>query len=120
MKKLLLISILMISSNWILGQTLQPYILGVETSESIEKTKALVKTNLQANSIKVVGEYQPAADKNRWIITFTANELLNSVKLVGGKTGFAAVLRIAITIENGKTLVSYTNPLYWGECVFPG
>lgn len=32
-----------------------------------------------------------------------------------GKTGFAAALRVAITREENKTIVSYTNPAYWGN-----
>lgn len=100
------------------AQNLKPYILGLKTTESISATKAKIKTNLTQNSIKVIGEYQPANDKNRWIIVFTSTELVNAVKTVGGKAGFAATLRIAITVENGKTIVSYTNPTYWGNAYF--
>ncbi len=73
---------------------------------------------LETNGIQVVGKYQPANDKNRYVVVITSPELISAVKKTGGLTGFAGTLRIGLTSENGKTVVSYTNPLYWGNAYF--
>ena len=118
MKTLRILFLLLLPFQWLSAQNLQPYIIGVESTEGISVLKNTIKQNLESNSIQVVGEYQPANDNNRWILVFTSPELINSVKLVGGRTGFAATLRVALTFENGKTVVSYTNPIYWGNAYF--
>lgn len=118
MRKLVALVILLLIIQLGFTQNLKPYILGVESSASVSSIKGKLKANLKNNSIQVVGEYQPASDNNRWIIVFTSPELKSAVKSVGGLTGFASTLRVAITRENGKTLVSYTNPTYWGNAYF--
>ena len=111
---------LLFSINLVSAQNLKPYILGFETTESVSAIKEEVKTNLEDNGVKVVGQYQPANDNNRWILVITSTELQNAVKTVGGLTGFAAALRVGITREGDKTKVSYTNPVYWGNAYFRG
>ena len=118
MKRVGLFTMLIVAIQWLSAQDLKPYILAFETTESISVVKTKIKSNLEANGVQVVGEYQPAADQNRYNIIFTSNDLINSVKNMGGLTGFAAALRIGIISENGKTIVSYTNPAYWGNAYF--
>ena len=118
MRTLGLIITLLLSVNLSFAQNLKPYILGFETTENVAIIKDKIVTNLKANNIYTVGQYQPAEDPNRWVIVFTSPELKSAVKSVGGKTGFAMTLRVAITSENGKTIVSYTNPKYWGNAYF--
>lgn len=118
MKKYIICALLLFSFNWGSAQNLSPYIVGFETNETVTATQTKLVSQLELNGIKVVGQYQPANDKNRSIIVFTSSELETAVKTVGGLTGFAATLRIGITNENGKTIVSYTNPLYWGNAYF--
>ncbi len=118
MKKYIISVLLLLSFTWGNAQNLSPYIIGFETNETVTATQSKLVSQLELNGIKVVGQYQPANDKNRSIIVFTSSELEAAVKTVGGLTGFAATLRIGITNENGKTIVSYTNPLYWGNAYF--
>ena len=118
MKTLGILIMLLLPLQWVNAQNLKPYILGIESTESVSVLKGKVKANMIKNNLKVVGEYQPANDKNRWIIVFTSTELQSAVKTVGGITGFAATLRVALTNEGGKTKVSYTNPKYWGNAYF--
>lgn len=118
MKIINLLLFLVLSFNWVNAQNLKPYVLALETTDNISELKDKLSTNLQQNGIEVVGQYQPANDANRWIFIFTSPELKSAVKEVGALTGFAASLRVAITRENGKTLVSYTNPEYWGNAYF--
>lgn len=118
MKKLGIILLVFLPLQWVMAQNLKPYIMGVESSASVATVKGQVKTNLTTNGIQVVGEYQPAADANRWIMVISSKELESAVVKVGGLTGFAATLRVGITKESGKTKVSYTNPVYWGNAYF--
>lgn len=118
MKKLFIITTLLFSLQWAGAQNLSPYTIAFETNESIVTIQPKLITQLELNGIKIVGQYQPANDKNRAIIIFTSKELENSVKSIGGLTGFAATLRIGLTIENGKTIVTFANPLYWGNAYF--
>ena len=118
MKKLLLILFLLLPFFWVNAQNLSPYIVGFETTESVAVVQVKITDQLALNGIRVVGNYQPANDKNRSVIIFTSSELENAVKTTGGLTGFAVALRIGITNENGKTVVSYTNPFYWGNAYF--
>ena len=118
MKKLAISLLLLVPFLLVSAQNLKPYIVGYETSESLSATKENVAKQLVANGINVVGQYQPANDKNRYIFVISSAELDAAVKKVGGLTGFAATLRVGLTVENGKTLVTYTNPLYWGNAYF--
>ena len=118
MKKIAIALFLFLPFYLASAQNLKPYVVGFETSESVSGTQEKVVKQLELNGIKVVGQYQPANDKNRSIIVFTSDELENAVKKNGGLTGFATTLRIGITNENGKTIVTYTNPIYWGNAYF--
>lgn len=118
MKKITIFLFLLMPFFTVLAQNLKPYIIGFETSESVSATQEKVVTQLEQNGIKVVGKYQPANDKNRAVIVFSSSELEAAIKKIGGLTGFAATLRVGITNENGKTVVSYTNPIYWGNAYF--
>lgn len=118
MKKSTITFLLLLSLNWAFAQNLKPYVVGFETTESVTDIQKKVVAQLEQNGIKVVGQYQPANDKNRSILVFTSPELESAIKKTGGLTGFAASLRIGITNGNGKTVVSYTNPQYWGNAYF--
>jgi len=118
MKTLGFILILMLPLQWASAQGLSPYVLGFETAESIAEVKGKVVANLKKNGLEVIGQYQPAADETRWILVFTCDELKSAVTSVGGLTGFAASLRVGITREDDKTVVSYTAPDYWGNAYF--
>ncbi|MDD4971063.1 MAG: hypothetical protein PHT07_16670 [Paludibacter sp.] len=118
MKKTTFLLVLLLSLNWITAQNLKPYVVGFETSESMTATREKVVQALEQNGIKIAGQYQPANDKNRSVLVITSSDLESAIKKTGGLTGFAASLRVAITNENGKTVVSYTNPIYWGNAYF--
>ena len=120
MRKTLLIALalLVATAFTTFAEDLKPYILGAESSKTIKETVAALKTNLKSNGFKVVGEYMPAKDKNRYVVVVTNNDLLSAVKQFGGLRGFAAAIRLGVTKEKGKVLVSYINPYYWGNAYF--
>ncbi len=95
------------------AQVLSPYTLGATSDKGLKESAALVKEKLIANGFQVLGEYAPAEDKERWVIIITSESLLYAAGKTGGLTGFAAALRVALTRESGRVLISYTTPEYW-------
>lgn len=118
MKNYALVLFVCLMLNALSAQSLKPYVLGFESTENVSDVAKELVTKLGQNGIKVVGQYQPAEEEGRWVIVFTSNALIEAVQEVGGLTGFAAALRLGITRENDKTIVSYTNPIYWGTAYF--
>ncbi len=100
------------------GQSLKPYILGATSTSSVAEVKTQVKSALEKASFSVIGEYMPANDANRWLLIVSHPALDKAVKAVGGLTGFASTLRVAITKEGNIVNISYTNPQYWGNAYF--
>lgn len=118
MKKLILLFLVSCSTLIVIGQNYKPYTIGAETTGSVSEVKSKVKSALTSNGIEVIGEYTPAGDSNRRLLAITSSDLKSSVMTVGGLTGFAAVLRVAITKEDDKVVISYTTPEYWGNAYF--
>jgi uncharacterized protein (DUF302 family) len=119
MKKIsLLCVVIILFTSLISAQIYRPYTSGTYATGTVDEITATVKQNLKANGIQILGEYTPANDPNRRIVAFSSPELKSAVKKVGGLTGFAAVLRVAITKENESIIVSYNTPFYWGNAYF--
>ncbi len=118
MKNFILFAFILLNSISISAQNLKPYVLAIESNKGISVLKSDVFSALKSEGLEVIGEYMPANDKSRYILVFTSDDLKNAVKSVGGLTGFAGALRVGITVENGKSLVTYTNPKYWGNAYF--
>ena len=95
------------------AQVLSPYTLGATSDKGLKESAALVKEKLTASGFQVLGEYAPAENKERWLIVITSESLLYAAGKTGGLTGFAAALRVALTRESGRVLISYTTPEYW-------
>ena len=100
------------------AQNLKPYTIGAETTGSVSSVTTQSEAILKAKGFEILGVYSPANDVNRRIIIVTSIELKAAVKKVGGLTGFAAALRVAVTKEGSKTIISYTTPEYWGNAYF--
>ncbi len=114
MKKLVFsLVIIMVFALISTAQVLSPYTLGATSDKGLKESAALVKEKLKANGFQVLGEYAPAEDKARWLIVITSESLLYAAGKTGGLTGFAAALRVALTRESGRVLISYTTPEYW-------
>jgi len=102
------------------GQVLKPYTLGAVSEKTLEETKTIVRNNLEENGFTVLGEYAPAGDWNRWLFAITTDEILEAAGAAGDLGGFAAVLRVGITQENERVLVTYTTPEYWWNACLRG
>ena len=115
----LLLTFFVFTTSGLLAQAkLKPYMLGTESTETLQQVRNTLLNNMTMSGLTLAGEYQPAQDNSRWLLVVSSPELISAVQKVGELTGFAATLRVAITVENGKTMVSYTNPFYWGNAYF--
>jgi hypothetical protein len=96
---------------------LKPYVQAFTTSTSIEVTAEAIEQALNTQGLDVVGSYEPDTKEARRVIIISSSELEQAVGKFGGLRGFALTQRIALTKE-GSTVVSYTNPAYWGNAYF--
>ncbi|HQQ13389.1 MAG TPA: hypothetical protein PK855_09505 [Bacteroidales bacterium] len=96
----------------------KPYILGFETTGPVAEIKSKIEAGLLQQGLKLLGQYQPGDDMSRWIFVIGSSELEAAVQKTGGLSAFASAMKIGITSEGGKTLVSYTNPFYWANAYF--
>jgi len=118
MKKFITMLVLVLGWTILSAQTLQPYTVGIDSEKPFKDVVSETKSSLETHLFTVVGEYMPANDKNRWVMVVTHPELFIASETIGGLAGFAATLRVGITLEEGKTLVSFTTPAYWGNAYY--
>jgi uncharacterized protein (DUF302 family) len=118
MKHLLVLSLCFGFLTSVYTQTLKPYTIGAESTSDLTSVKSEVVSRLSENGFTILGQYKPAKNKKRELIVITSNELKQAVKKVGGLSGFAAALRVGITQEGSKVIISYTTPQYWGRAYF--
>ena len=117
-KTFLTIIAFFIIANHATAQNFKPYILATTSDEPLSEISEVVKTTLTESGLEVIGEYSPANDSNRKVFVITSAELKNSVKTIGGLTGFASAMRVGLTVENDIVNISYTNPIYWGNAYY--
>lgn len=115
-----ILTILLVISMMIPSETTKhkPYVLAIKAKGTIASMIENVKTQLKSEGFEILGVYSPAKDINRKVICVTTNEIEASIKTVGGLTGFAGALRVALTVEGGDVFITYTNPYYWGNAYF--
>ncbi|MBT8189554.1 MAG: hypothetical protein HKO89_00525 [Saprospiraceae bacterium] len=117
--KSILVSVLALFIGTIVyAQNLKPYTIGAYAEGSIKDVASMVEQNLRSEGFEVIGSYRPVEDNNRWVISFTSDDLRSAVKKTGGLTGFALAWRVALTKENGTVIISYPTPEYWGNAYF--
>lgn len=95
-----------------IGQEIAPYIKIGETSETIQQTSEKVINALKENSFIILGAYNPSDKSNLKVIAFTRQDLKNTVIKVKDRGALAAIFKIGLVKNNGKVVVSYTNPDY--------
>ena len=119
MRRFLIIAVsLVLAGNMLLGQELKPYTMGAQSSEALDVVREKTSQALVAAGFTILGDYQPALDETRWVYVINSNEMTGAVQEFGGLTGFAAALRVGLTVEDGMVNISYTNPIYLGYAYF--
>ncbi len=117
MKRLLVLVALMAYSV-VSSAQLMPYTLASQSNKSVVDVEVEVIAALQDQGFSVIGSYSPATELERRVIVITRDDLLSAASTLGGLNGFMAALRIGLTNETDKTVVSYTTPAYWGNAYF--
>ncbi len=117
MKRLFIVAMVLVSSM-LIGQELKPYTMGAQSTETLDVVREKTGQALSAAGFTILGQYQPALDEMRWVFIVNSPEMIESVQAIGGLTGFAAALRVGLTVENDTVNISYTNPIYLGNAYF--
>jgi len=94
------------------GQDLAPYIKVAETQESLEDLSKKVVSALEQQQFEVLGTYHPANRSTLKVIAFTREDLKNTAIKVSDRGALGAVMKVGLVEEDGKVMVSYTNPDY--------
>ncbi|HHS96213.1 MAG TPA: hypothetical protein ENJ45_06440 [Phaeodactylibacter sp.] len=118
MKVFSFISILFFISTISVDQNLRPYVIAERWSSSFEEAKSAVSTALVNNGFTIAGDYSPDHCSDCHVFAITCSELQSAVRAKGGRTAYAAALRVAVTMEGNEAIVTYTNPAYWGNAYF--
>ena len=101
------------------SQTYKPYVLaGSVDNSDIKSIQSAVVDQLKANGFVLLGSYNPMQKGTRILIAVSHPSLQKAVETTGGLTGFASVLRVALTQSGSKIDISYTNPHYWAAAYF--
>lgn len=113
MKKLYLISIvLLITSLSIKASDYSPYTKVGTSTLNKDVLSENIQNAIKNKSFTIIGVYNPENNANLEVITFTRNDIKNSVIKVKDRGALASVLKIALVTKNGITTISYTNPDY--------
>ena len=87
----------------------KPFVLASENQGSLADITETTITKLSESGFVVVGQYSPISGTNIVVVT---NNILQQVAAKSNRGGYAAGQRISISETEGKTEVSYMNPVY--------
>lgn len=113
MKKLFLFSVMfLIASLSIKASDYSPYTKVGTSTLNKDVLSENIQNAIKNKSFTILGVYNPENNANLEVITFTRNDIKNSVIKVKDRGALASVLKIALVTTNGITTISYTNPDY--------
>lgn len=113
MKKILTsIIAVFISGFYVSAQELSPFIMVGESQETMNATTDKVVRVLEDNGFTVIGTYNPAEKSTLKVVTFTRNDIKNTVIKVKDRGALAAVFKVGLQTVSKNIVVSYTNPEY--------
>jgi len=101
------------------GETYMPFVSAASVGTTVEEAAAAVVGKLEGAGFDVVGQYSPYVDGSAAVIGVT-NQALKEAAGRHAFGGFGAVLRVAVTDNNGAIEVSYVNPQYMGRAYHIG
>lgn len=110
--------VVILFNSMAIGQQLKPYIMGAQSSEGLEVAREKTSVALVEAGFTILGDYQPAMDETRWVYVVNTPEMIEAIQEFGELTGFAAALRVGLTVEGGLVNISYTDPIYLGNAYF--
>ncbi|WP_321309298.1 hypothetical protein [Marinifilum fragile] len=114
MRNLLLLLALFVINQASIAQEfeLSPFFKIGTSDESISALSEEIKTQLQANDFKIVGEYAPESNNNLHVICFTRNDLQNLCLQSTDRGALASVLKVGLVKKGQQTTISMLNPEY--------
>ena len=89
--------------------TYQPFVLASINDASLEEQTAATINALENAGFTVAGQYSPLDNANVIVVTSTG---LKEIAAGSERGGYAAGQRISVTERNGKTEVTFVNPVY--------
>ena len=111
-KYVFLIAVFLIGNYQLHSQEIAPYIKVGESTESINLVYDQVIEALKSNDFMVIGGYSPANMGDLKVVVFTRRDLKNKVVQVVDRGALAAAFKVGLVRQNGKVIISYTNPDY--------
>jgi hypothetical protein len=110
-KSILLLVLVLIALSHVMAadNSIKPFILGYETSGTMESVRDEVVSKVAGGGFSVVGEYAPYDDSQ--VIVITSDEL-KALASESENGGFGAMIRVGLTRMDNQIQVSYTNPEY--------
>lgn len=106
---LLLVLFLLLSSTAAADTTYQPFVLAsINETGLMEQTSATIDA-LEKAGFNVAGQYAPLENTN---VIVVSNDELKTVAAASDRGGYAAGQRVSITERDGKTEVTFVNPVY--------
>jgi len=106
------VCILAVTASANAAESLSPY-LKVGVSDGAAKDIAQkVKDALKAGNFEVIGEYSPEGKTTMTVIAYTRKDLQDVALKVKDRGFLAAILKVGLKENDGKTTVSMVNPEY--------
>ena len=93
-------------------EKLPPYYKVASFSLSIEEAETNVINALKSANFEIIGQYHPGSNENWYVIAFTRKDLQDICLKVEDRGALASVLKVGFVIKDGKTDVSFLNPMY--------
>ena len=89
--------------------TYQPFVLASINETGLEEQTQATMSALEQAGFKVAGHYSPLEDTNVIVVT---SPNLTAVAALSDRGGYGAGQRVSVSLRNGKTEVTFINPLY--------
>ena len=100
---------LLISVHAAADTTYRPFVLASVSEDGLEARTSATLAALKEAGFGIAGTHSPVEDT--LVIIVTSDEL-KTIAAASDRGGYAAAQRIGVTERDGKTEVSYVNPLY--------
>jgi len=87
----------------------QPFVLASVNESGLEEQTAATVSALEQAGFTVAGQYSPIDDSN---VIVVSSQNLGAIAALSEKGGYGAGQRVSVSLRDGKTEVTFINPLY--------
>ncbi len=96
----------------VLVSGISPYLKVAEQEGSISGAVGKVKTMLEEQGYDILGQYQPGANQDLYVLVFTSEDLIAFCRKSNDRGLLAAAMKVGFQKKEGKIMVSIVNPEY--------